>query len=72
MATGNAILTTKHGGIPDIFRERINGFYIEKKNPKDIVDKLIYLYENKDLWKKISERNVQEVKYKYKVFEAKI
>ncbi len=82
MAMGNAVLTTRHGGIPDIFKEGINGFYIEKQNPKDIVDKIIYLYENKDLWRKISEQNIKETREKYtvekfikslkEVFEAKV
>ncbi|UKM65594.1 glycosyltransferase family 4 protein [Flavobacteriaceae bacterium GSB9] len=37
MATRNIILTTKHAGIPDVFEEGINGFYIEKRNPMSIV-----------------------------------
>ncbi len=45
MATGNIILTTKHGGIPDIFSEN-NGYYINMKDPKDIADKLISVLKN--------------------------
>jgi glycosyltransferase involved in cell wall biosynthesis len=41
MATGNIILTTQHAGIPDIFQEGMNGYYIEKKSPGDIAQKLI-------------------------------
>jgi len=41
MATRNIILTTEHAGIPDIFEEGINGFYVEKKNPLSIVSKII-------------------------------
>jgi len=45
MATGNIILTTKHGGIPDIFSEN-NGYFINKKDPNDIADKLISVLKN--------------------------
>ncbi len=67
MATGNVILTTKHGGIPDIFKEGINGFYIEKQNPKNIVNKLKFLLQNKNLCKEIMEHNMNEAKEKYRV-----
>ena len=66
MATGNIILTTKHGGIPDIFKEGINGFYIEKKNPKSIVEKLMFIQKNPELCKKISQNNILEAKSKYR------
>lgn len=39
MATGNIILTTRHAGIPDVFTSN-NGYYINKKDPKDIYTKL--------------------------------
>ncbi len=42
MATGNIVLTTKHGGIPDIFSEK-NGFFIQKKSPDSITSKLIMI-----------------------------
>ncbi len=42
MATGNIVLTTNQGGIPDIFSKR-NGYFIEKRSSKDIADKLIEL-----------------------------
>ena len=32
MATGNLILTTKHAGIPDIFTENTNGFFVKKQD----------------------------------------
>jgi len=67
MATGNIILTTNHAGIPDVFKEGINGFYIEKKSPDSIASKLIEMNQNLGNYKKISERNIQEAKEKYRV-----
>lgn len=67
MATGNIILTTKHAGIPDVFQEDINGFYIEKKSPKSIVNRLVEINKNLDGCKKISKHNINEAKEKYRV-----
>lgn len=67
MATSNIILTTKHAGIPDVFKDGINGFYIEKKSPNSIASKLIEL--NKDLtsYKNIAEQNKKEAEKKYRL-----
>ncbi|SDR75413.1 Glycosyltransferase involved in cell wall bisynthesis [Formosa sp. Hel1_31_208] len=40
MSTGNIILTTNHAGISDIFDDQINGLYLQKKDPNDIITKL--------------------------------
>ena len=67
MATGNIILTTNHAGIPDIFKNGINGFYIEKKNPKDIAAKLEQISENLIKYRTISLTNMKEAKRKYRI-----
>jgi len=67
MATGNIILTTEHAGIPDIFKEEVNGFYIEKKSPNSIAAKLKMMSENMTEYKLISEGNIKEASEKYRV-----
>jgi len=64
MAAGNIILTTKHAGIPDIFSEK-NGFYIEKKSPKDIAEKLSSLSSKLDSFKPMMFKNQLYVKENY-------
>lgn len=56
MATGNAILTTRHAGIPDIVTEK-NGRFFEKKNPESIYDTFVYFDKHKDELSKISQYN---------------
>lgn len=46
MATGNVILTTRHAGIPDIFIDPENGYYVKKHDAKDIAEKLIEISKN--------------------------
>lgn len=67
MATGNIILTTAHAGIPDVFEERTNGFYIEKQSPQSIVDELIEIEADIKSYKHMSEHNKKEAKEKYRV-----
>lgn len=50
MATGNVILTTQHAGIPDVISIK-NGIFIDKKSPKDIVEKLQFVYQNESFKK---------------------
>lgn len=67
MATGNIILTTAHAGIPDVFESGVNGFYVEKKSPTSIANKLIELNEDLEKYQDISIQNMQEAKEKYRV-----
>lgn len=66
MATGNIILSTAAGGIPDIFKPNVNGFTIEVNNPINIVDTVLQVKKMKpnDL-KNILINNYNEVKKKY-------
>ena len=67
MATGNIVITTPHAGIPDVFLEEKNGFYIDKKSPDSIATKLTELQESLEQHKVISENNKEEAKEKYRV-----
>ncbi len=67
MATGNIILTTNQGGISNIFKEKENGFYIRKKDYKDIFQKLKFISNNLDKLKNISKTNYTLVKKNYTV-----
>ena len=67
MATGNIILSTNVGGIPDIFVADKNGFTIESNNPAQIADIISSLQEKHketDLDRMLRE-NYTEVAQKY-------
>jgi glycosyltransferase involved in cell wall biosynthesis len=57
MATTNAIITTKHAGIPDIIKNNINGFFVKKRDTQDLREKLVYAINNKDEILKIMNYN---------------
>jgi glycosyltransferase involved in cell wall biosynthesis len=68
MATGNIVFTTKHAGIPDVFSEK-NGFYIEKRSPNDIANKLQKLNNELLNYKKIMLYNHNYVKKNFTPFK---
>jgi len=67
MATGNVILTTEHAGIPDIFQDNVNGYYVEKQNPLSILEKLICVHNNLEEQKRIATNNSLCAQQKYKM-----
>jgi len=62
MATGNVIITTDHGAIPDLVTEGENGFLIKKKSVDAIVEKLLFLRKNLSKAKEISNNNILKAK----------
>ena len=54
MAAGLPCVTLNGKGNRDLFENGINGFIIEKQNAKEFADKILELYNNPSLYKKIS------------------
>jgi len=67
MATANVVLTTNHAGIPDIFKEAVNGFYVDKKSPYDIASKIKMTTLNTTLTDKMRVENYLRAKRNYRV-----
>ncbi|MAD97803.1 MAG: hypothetical protein CMB99_10800 [Flavobacteriaceae bacterium] len=62
MAARNVIITTKHAGIPDIFKDQIHGFYVEKRNSESIVEKIVTLDGDRSLISEFQENNLKYFK----------
>ena len=58
LATGNIIVTTRQGGIPDFISEK-QGFFVEKKNPANLFETFKYLSENLSSLSSLSQENRQ-------------
>jgi glycosyltransferase involved in cell wall biosynthesis len=67
MATGNVVLTTNHAGIPDVFKDTVNGYYVDKKSPLDIVSKIKKTALGTTACDKMRIENYLTAKQKYKV-----
>ena len=73
-ATGCVVLTTQHGGIPDIFVEGKNGFSVLPKNPSSIAEALLVATGSAEKLRSIAIRNNLDAREKYRseVFRARI
>ena len=57
LATGNGIITTRHAGIPDVIQDSIHGFFVAKKNPNELFERLADLASNLDKMEQIGKNN---------------
>ena len=62
MASGLPIVATKVGGLPEIVKDRENGFLVEPKNPEEIAEKVLLILKGDELRERISEYNKKKVK----------
>lgn len=67
MATGNVVLTTNHAGIPDVFKDSVNGYYVDKKSASDIASKIKMTLLNVTACDKMRVENHLLAKQKYRV-----
>jgi glycosyltransferase involved in cell wall biosynthesis len=74
MATGNIIISTVHGAIPDLVKENENGFLVKKKSVDAIVEKLLFIAKNPTKAIEISKNNTQKAKNNFtsKKFSEKL
>ena len=57
-ATGCFVITTGHSGIPEIFRDKINGIMVEPKSVQSIKQAIEYIYINKNNMKDVALYNL--------------
>ena len=70
-ASGCVVVTTLHGGIPDVFGDGINGFGVSPKDPDSIAAQLIRAASNVDTLERIALNNMSEAREKYRISRYK-
>jgi glycosyltransferase involved in cell wall biosynthesis len=65
-ATGCVVITTAHAGIPDVFKDRVNGFLVKKKNITDIIQSLEFCLSDRKKLLDISYGNLNEASRLYR------
>jgi glycosyltransferase involved in cell wall biosynthesis len=65
MARGKRIIATKCGGAEEIIDDGIDGYLVEKQNPKVLAEKIIYMIENPQDSKDFCKKSIDKVKKKY-------
>jgi len=68
-SAGVPCVCTKVGGIPEIVEDNKTGLLCESTNPKDMADKILKLFENKDLCNRLAINARKSVEEKYTLKE---
>lgn len=67
MASGKAVIATKVGGIPNVVKDGVNGFLVEPSRPELLVDPVLRLLRDKELYKKMSQAGREIVVQKFSI-----
>jgi colanic acid/amylovoran biosynthesis glycosyltransferase len=65
MAMGLPVISTYHGGIPELVEDGITGFLVPERDANAIAQKLTYLIEHPDCWQQIGQASRIRVEQKY-------
>ena len=61
MATGLPVISTYHGGIPELVKEGVSGFLVPEKNVTMLVKKMAYLIEHPERWGSMGKAGSERV-----------
>ncbi|QIR35475.1 colanic acid biosynthesis glycosyltransferase WcaL [Tolypothrix sp. PCC 7910] len=67
MAMGLPVISTLHGGIPELVEDGISGFLVPEKDVDAITEKLIYLIEHPEIWSQMGEAGRAYVEKNYDI-----
>ena len=65
MAMGLPVISTYHGGIPELVEDGISGLLVPERDADAIAEKLSYLIEHPEIWSKMSQAGRTRVEEKY-------
>jgi colanic acid/amylovoran biosynthesis glycosyltransferase len=65
MAMGLPVISTYHGGIPELVEDGVNGFLVPERDVDAIAQKLAYLIEHPELWESMGTAGRHRVEEKY-------
>lgn len=65
MAMGLPVISTLHGGIPELVQDGISGFLVPEHDANAIAEKLIYLIEHSQEWKQMGKAGRTRVEEMY-------
>lgn len=67
MATGLPVISTKHGGIPELIEDGRNGFLVEERNVDLLADRLGHLIEHPELWSVFGREGRKKVEEEFNI-----
>ena len=67
MATGMPVISTYHSGIPELVENGKSGFLVPERDVEALVDRLIYLIKNQEVWPSMGRAGREFVEKKYNI-----
>jgi colanic acid/amylovoran biosynthesis glycosyltransferase len=67
MAMGLPVISTWHGGIPELVENNISGFLVPERDAQAIAEKLKYLMTHPQIWRSMTDAGRKKVKEKYDI-----
>ena len=65
MAMGLPVISTHHGGIPELVEDGISGFLVPERDANAIAEKIHYLIEHPECWVEMGKAGRAQVEEKY-------
>jgi colanic acid/amylovoran biosynthesis glycosyltransferase len=65
MAMGLPVISTIHGGIPELVQDGVSGFLVKERDADGIAQKLTYLIQHSENWEKMGKAGRARVEDKY-------
>ncbi|MDJ0712601.1 MAG: glycosyltransferase [Prochloraceae cyanobacterium] len=65
MAMGLPVVSTYHGGIPELVEDGISGFLVPERDAEALAEKLSYLIEHTEIWSDMAKAGRLRVESKY-------
>ncbi len=67
MAMGLPVISTWHGGIPELVEDGVSGFLVAERDPVAIANKLSYLIDHPELWPNLGAAGRAKVEANYDI-----
>jgi glycosyltransferase involved in cell wall biosynthesis len=65
-ASGCAVITTAHSGIPDVFNDRVNGLLVEMRSVESIRSAIVFALASRDLLRNCALHNRDDAEIRYR------
>ena len=67
MAMGLPVISTQHGGIPELVADGVSGFLVPERDPGAMFDRLAHLIEHPEMWAEMGRAGRAAVEERYDI-----